>query len=93
MPSITQQQQTSLIQRICTKERIPHTIAGIRELVSLGENDCRFTLNALQSVLLATGEVTVESVKETSIGNKEVVKDLQDYWRLVFLCQREHGRR
>lgn len=92
MSQITQQQQSSLIQRICTKEKIPHTIAGIRELVSLSDGDCRFTVNALQSVLLATGEVTVESVKETAIGNKEIVKDLQDYWRLVFLCQREHGR-
>ena len=92
MPQITQQQQTSLIQHICSKEKTHHTIAGIRELVSLSDGDCRFTVNALQSVILATGEVTVESVKETAIGNKEVVKDLQDYWRLVSLCQREHGR-
>ena len=93
MPQITQQQQTALIQRICKNEHIPHTTAGVRDLINMSNGDVRFTLLALQSVVLAAGEVKSSSVGESSLGRKEVVNDLYDYWKLIFLCRRQNGRR
>ena len=50
-------------------------------------------LNALQAVIQLSGSVTVETVKEAGLTSKETVQNLDDFWRLVFLCKRQNGRK
>ena len=92
MPQITSQPHLSFLQRICSHEHIPHTLNGLKDIVTLSNGDVRFSLTALQSLILSAGEVTVDTVAKSTLGNKEQVKDLQEFWKLIFLCTRQHGR-
>ncbi len=92
MPQITSQQQLSFLQRVCSQQQIPHTMNGLKDLVALSEGDIRFSITALQSLILSGGRITSDVVAKSTLGNKEQTKTLQEYWRLIFLCTRQHGR-
>lgn len=81
------------MQRVCEKQNIPFETAAIGTLVDLGQGDIRYVLNALQAVIQLSGSVTVETVKEAGLTSKETVQNLDDFWRLVFLCKRQNGRK
>lgn len=81
------------MQRVCEKQSIPFETAAIGTLVDLGQGDIRYVLNALQAVIQLSGSVTVETVKEAGLTSKEIVQNLDDFWRLVFLCKRQNGRK
>lgn len=91
MPLISNAQQTSVVQRICQKQGIPCDTTAIGTLVDLGQGDIRYVLNSLQAVVLVAGKVTDESVKEAGLTSKESVHNLDDFWRLLFLCHRDRG--
>ena len=84
MPLISNAQQTSVVQRICQKQGIPCDTTAIGTLVDLGQGDIRYVLNSLQAV-------TDESVREAGLTSKESVHNLDDFWRLLFLCHRDRG--
>lgn len=92
MEGIAGNRQTAQLERICSQQRIPYTPAGIKRLVALGNGDLRFAAAALQAVVLSAGAVTTETVDRSAIGARDQTAGIQDYWRLLFLCSREHGR-
>ena len=83
MPQITSQQQLSFLQRICSQQHIPHTLNGLKDLIAMSEGDIRFSITALQSLILSGGRITSDIVAKST---------LQEYWKLIFLCTRQHGR-
>lgn len=61
-------------------------------MIAMSEGDIRFSITALQSIILSGGKITSDVVAKSTLGNKEQTKTLQEYWRLLFLCTRQHGR-
>lgn len=92
MEGIAGNRQIAQLQRICDRQHIPYTPAGIKRLVTLGNGDLRFAAAALQAVVLSAGAVTSETVERSAIGSRDQTAGIQDFWRLLFLCSREHGR-
>lgn len=60
--------------------------------MTLANGDLRFAAASLQAVVLSAGTVTSETVGQSTIGSRDQTAGIQDFWRLLFLCSREHGR-
>lgn len=92
MEGIAGNRQIAQLERICDLQHIPHSSAGIKWLVRRGNGDLRFAAAALQAVVLSAGAITSETVDRSAIGFRDQTAGIHDYWRLLFLCSREHGR-
>lgn len=93
MPQITQKQQISLLQRICSAQNIPYTDRGLRLLSSLGEGDLRFVLSSLQSIVWSYGAVDEAALERGELSSKEVLQGINYYFRLIFVSQRHNRSR
>ena len=92
LPPIADSQQIQLLQRICVKQEIPHEVSALSALVAFSAGDVRFSLNSLHSLVLSDGKVTAQVVKNAMLSNKDMVQSIDDYYNLLFICSRVHGR-
>ena len=68
-------------------------MSALSALVASSAGDVRFSLNALHSLVLSDGKVTSQVVKNAMLSSKELVQSIDDYYNLLFICSRVHGRR